>query len=181
VSTDRFFDTMAAIIRKAIPWIGYAAIYEYSVATVNGDGTYDLRAVDITAGLPPLSNVPFKPGIPGLTTTLQAGSFVYVGFINHRADRPFIVNVAAPGDPGFTPSSSQVDASGAITVGHASSAVNLGGGYARVLRDGDPINMIAATVTPGAGSGVVKGFLTFDNTAAPAPGPPPTGFWTVKA
>ena len=126
-ASDRFFDAVLAVIRKAFPWLGYCATYEYSVFTVNGGGaSYDLGPVALTAGLPPLPTVAFKPGMPGLTSTLQVGSLVYVTFINHDPTRPFIVGVSNPQDPGFVPTSLALQCSAAVSI-NTSGLVHAGG------------------------------------------------------
>lgn len=160
--TDRLFDTFLAAVRKAFPWWGYCATYEYSIFTINGGGAYDLRPTD--GSLPPLPSVKFKPGIPGLTALLRVGCLAYVTFINHDSGRPMIVSLADPDDAGFVPLGFTLQASGniAITSGAVLSAdgtsVALGAAEAPVVRVGDTVAIAGAspavgviTVTMGLG------------------------------
>jgi hypothetical protein len=175
---DELLDKFLAVARAAFPRIGYLGTYEYTVFSVIGN-QYDLRPTD--ASLPPIPPSPFKPGIPGLTSTLQVGSLVYVTFINSDPARPFIVAVAGPGDQGFTPTSVAIDASGAITMGHASSTVNAGGGFARVLRDGERVSITGLVAGATPVTAVPGGsFIAIDPTVI-TPGAPPGGYSTVKA
>ena len=175
---DRFLDSFRAIVRETFPRMFYLGTYEYKVNS-GASNLYELAPTDPVAGLPPISSCPIKPGVAGATSTLAVGSLVYVTFINSDPARPCIVGLAGPGDAGFTPTTIAVDASGQITLGHASSVVNLGGGYSPVLRSGETISLVATGVAVGACT--IKGVITYDPTIEVAPGPPPTGFSTVKA
>lgn len=185
---DRAFDSFARAVRNALPWIGYCGIYEYRVFGANPP-TYELRPTVPASGLPvfggtkpDMGPVSVKPGVPGVTSSLSVGALVLVSFIDCDPARPFIVAVGGPGDAGFLPTGITYDASGPVTIGHGSSAVSLGGGFARVLRDGEQVTLTSITSTgawPGAGA-ITSAIITI-GPAEIIPGAPPTGFSTVTA
>ncbi len=76
--------------RRADPLLLYRCFYRARVVAQSAD---HLRVDVIPEGedglLPPMSNVPLRHGIPGLTVDVGGGAYVLVGWENGKPDRPF--------------------------------------------------------------------------------------------
>jgi len=152
---DRLFDAVRSVIREFVmPLVSPRGIYEYAVFSQSGNG-YDLQPTDLTLGLPPLPDVVFKPGIPGLTSSLQTGTLVYVSFVNADQSKPFILAVAGPQDAPFVPSTMTLDSTGRIHVGGTETADPAT--FGRFLRSGDSVTIGTGSAPTGATGTIVFG------------------------
>lgn len=171
---DRLLDDLRAIVRETFPRLAYLGTYEYVIFEASAP-TYNLKPTDPKAGLPPLPNVRLKPGIPGLTTAMVVGAFVYVTFADSDPARPIILAVSGPDDDdgGFTPTSIALDAG----------EILLGGAGGRVLRDGEAVRVqvTGAIVAGGSGSIDALGTITINPLVEVLEGDPGVGFSKVKA
>lgn len=108
---DRILADFRALSRAATPEL--AALYEYDYIVQSSDGnTVDALPFDRTAGLPPISGVPIRTGIPGAKVTPKPGTRLAIGFLDADYTR-FVV-------------SGVYDSSQALEVTFDALAVNLG-------------------------------------------------------
>lgn len=107
-----------------------AVPYTARVVSQNADGTLEL--VPYSSKLPPLTRVPIRYGVPGVTANVAAGARVLVEFEEGQASRP----VATVWD---TASVTELVVSAAL--------VKLAGGERQVAYEGDPIVALVDSVT----------------------------------
>lgn len=89
---DRIMGSLRKIIAAEMPNLAYGAIWEYSITSVNGDGTVNGRPTDSAIQLPPLSNVPFTPRASGGTSKPTVGNSFLVEFLNFSGTKYGIVS-----------------------------------------------------------------------------------------
>lgn len=77
---DRISASFNKLVRGIVAPTDYHALYPARVVSQNADGTLELQP-DLSK-IPPLSKVPIRTGIPGVTVKLSAGARVLLGFEN---------------------------------------------------------------------------------------------------
>lgn len=171
---DRVVGDFQHAIRETFPALAFACGYRYRVQSVDGD-TLSLRPVRGDLDLPQLPKVPHRSGVPGVTHEVTVGSTVLVQFADGDPAWPFVAAYETPGASGFTPQSLTLAAVQSLAL--ECDSVSAAGGFARVLRDGDQINI------PGvqAGSGVTGVIVTLTQPDGGPPGPPPLFTSGLKA
>ena len=93
--SDRLKGPIQALARRSDPLALYARLYRARVLAQSGD----LLRVDVSPEdplLPPMSNIPLRHGIPGLTVSMAPGAILMVGWENSRPDLPFAALWANP-------------------------------------------------------------------------------------
>jgi hypothetical protein len=83
---DRVRGAFARLTNKVLPDIDYSKPYRAKVVSQNGDGSLELLPLD--AKLPPLSRVPIRYGIPGLSAKVAPGCTCLVAFDGGDPSRP---------------------------------------------------------------------------------------------
>ena len=158
---DRWWNAIARIVRKVIRPTWFHGAYEYRVTSCDG-GYCDVKPAAAGLGLPPISNVPVRVGIPGAIVDVQIGTTVLLAFVNGDPTRPFLAGYEGESGGGWLPISTGLDASIDVKLGQA---------LGRVLRSGDKV--IIPGVQPGPG---VTGILiALDPTVTALPGAPGVG------
>lgn len=114
-------NALRTLVREELSKLTYLGVYEYRVSGQSGD-RLTLRMPDKSLGLPDLSKVAMRPGIPGANATVRVGSAVIVQFVNGDPSRPMIVAFAAPDGDGFVSPLVSLDAD-SIELGSAVAAV----------------------------------------------------------
>lgn len=145
---DRLQRAIEGAIRALVP-VDYLAIYPCKVIAQQANGSLDLRPE--RAGLPDLSGVPIRCGLPGCKVTVAAGARVLVGFEGGRPDAPYAALwvESAP--------ATKIEIDGEIV---------FNAGTAEVARKGDAVGTLSGTTAAGP--------VTFTYTppgAAPSVGP----------
>jgi hypothetical protein len=87
MSADRIKDAWRAAA-NVDPMIRYRAIYRARVLGQSGD----LQAVSVRpydSSLPPMTDIPLRHGVPGITVQVLPGCTVQIGWDDGRPDRPF--------------------------------------------------------------------------------------------
>lgn len=93
IDYDRLKRGLTGFVRSLVgndiigPHVDYLAAYPCKVVTQNADGTLELQPDDVR--LPPMSRVPIKYGIPGVTATVQNGGRALVEFSGANPQYPF--------------------------------------------------------------------------------------------
>jgi hypothetical protein len=87
--TDRVLGPLRALIRNATARVDYFALYSAIVNSDNGDETCDITPEDTR--LPSMQAIPKAYGVPGLKTTVAAGSRVLLTHANGDPSKPIIV------------------------------------------------------------------------------------------
>jgi hypothetical protein len=85
---DRALASLRAIIRQEMIGLLYGRNYVGTVNSVNGDGTVNVLLND--SSMPPMQNVPIRPGSAGTTNKPSAGSQVTVAFTSD--EQPFVAS-----------------------------------------------------------------------------------------
>lgn len=98
----RIADAWRALAERLLPQARYAGTWEYRVVSQSGE-RLNLQAVRVANGLPDLSRVTVRPGVPGFRATWKKGSFCLVAFVNSDPGRPVVVGGDAPDSPGWVP------------------------------------------------------------------------------
>lgn len=90
---DRSLGAFRSLIERFVgnaligPRVDYLGAYPCVAVTQNGDGTLELQPDD--ARLPPLSSVPIRYGVPGVSATVANGGRVMVEFAGADPAKPF--------------------------------------------------------------------------------------------
>lgn len=126
--------------------IDASRFYAATVVAQNADGTLELKP-DETEKIAPLSKVPIRYGIPGVTAEVSRGARVRVSFDNGDREKP----IAALWEP---------DNSTLVQVSFA-------GGTASVARVGDTVNGGTITAVANLVSGVVSFIYTPAGSVVP--------------
>lgn len=77
---------LAAIVETVMRRVDYHALYVARVVTQHDDGTIDV--VPDTDKIPPMTEVPIRYGLPGISAKVKPGARVLVGFEGGEASRP---------------------------------------------------------------------------------------------
>jgi hypothetical protein len=115
---ERLRDELATFIRRVTGRLDYQALYPGTVRAQDGSGRLDIE-LDAPTTMPPLSGVPIRHGLPGVTVRVAAGARVMVTWERGDPSRP----VATLWEPG-----SVVD-------------IVVNGGTRHAARDGDSVSV----------------------------------------
>ncbi len=87
MSLDRVKGSLVAIIESVIgPRLDYRAAHPAKVVTQHLDGTLDV--VPDNADIAPMTKVPIRYGVPGVTAKIAVGARVLVEFAGGNPERP---------------------------------------------------------------------------------------------
>lgn len=165
-SGDREKAAQAAFVKQQIPQLDRMSLYEARVIAQRADGTLDLKCDNATIGDCP--GTPIWHGLPGMSVTVAPGARVKVGF-----------DAASPTGRFCLTFKTEAEALSititADTISLRADEVLLGDGTDRLLRSGDPLDILGVQ----AGAGVTGAVATLA-AAVTEPGPAPTGFSRVK-
>jgi hypothetical protein len=118
-SLDRLKSSLQAIVRTfADSPLDYKAMYPAKVVSQSGN---QLELLPDDTRIPPLSNVPMRLGVPGITATVAPGSRVLLGW--------------AAGDP-QKPVATLWESSSVTSLNISATTITLNGGVANVARAG---------------------------------------------
>ena len=147
--TSRRLAALRAILDKLDPGRKFRSVYEYRVVTQDGEHL-NLQPVRVSTGMPFLSGVRVRPGVPGAKAQHVLGSYVLVTFVDGDPGRPIVIGFPDPESGGFAPNVLELDAT----------ALLLAGGGAAVGRVGDSVQVTftatdaaAISAPPGTGGG----------------------------
>jgi hypothetical protein len=74
--------------------VPYAQAYEYVITASNPAlGTVDALPADPNRGVPPLTGVPYRSGVPGGSAQLTQGTHVAFGFLDGNPAKPILLGV----------------------------------------------------------------------------------------
>lgn len=132
--SSRALAAMRAIFEQLDPDRAYRGVTEYRVTSLSGD-RMNLEPVRVSTGMPTLTRVKARPGLPGCKGAPKLGCRVLVGFVEASPARPY---VAAYED-------SEGD-------GYLATSLNLLNGSNGVARVGDSVSITLVNVQP-AGPG----------------------------
>lgn len=122
----RLSGALEALISRLLPDMRYYGAYEFRVVSQDVD-RLNLQPTRAVFGLPELTRVPVRYGVPGWKSTSAAGSLVVVTFINAEPSRPAVIAFDDPSSAGWTPTSTTVTAAGTLTVNGGDVTVNASG------------------------------------------------------
>ncbi len=111
--TSRRLAAMRALDEQLDPDRRFRSVWEYRVVTLSGK-RLNLQPVQVSTGMPSLSNVPFRPGVAGCDVAAQLGSRVLVGFVNEDPARPYVSAFEDPDGEGFVPTTLDLTAGGMV-------------------------------------------------------------------
>jgi len=141
--TSRALTAFRRLLEQLEPDRRFRGIFEYRVVTQEGERV-NLQPIRVSTGMPDLSRVTVRPGIPGAKATHALGSRVLVGFVDGTPARPVVVGYEDADGDGFVPTVLELDAT----------AIQLGAGAVlAAARVTDPViaGPFAGTIT-GPGS-----------------------------
>ena len=128
--SSRTLDAFRAILEGLDPDRAFRGQSEYRVVSRSGDRV-GLEPVRVSTGMPDLSRVVSRPGLPGCKGGAAIGSRVLVAFADSSPARPYVCGYEDADGSGFVPTTLVLD---------ASSSIKLGDGATKgVVRDGDDI------------------------------------------
>ncbi len=104
-------DSLQALLEQLDPDRPYRGLTEYRVGVSEGT-RLTLQPVRVSTGMPTLSRVPVRPGVPGLSGEVQNGTRVLVGFIDSDVARPFVAAFEEEDGDGFQPTTLTLRAGG---------------------------------------------------------------------
>lgn len=129
-ASSRALQGFRAIIDQLDPDRAFRGQSEYRVTSRSGDRV-GLEPVRVSTGMPELTRVVARPGLPGCKGGAAIGSRVLVGFADSSPARPYVCAYEDANGSGFVPTTLVLD---------ASSSIKLGDGATKgVVRDGDDI------------------------------------------
>ncbi len=122
---SRRLDAMRRIVLGLFPEWRYRGVYEYRVATQEGE-RLNLQPARVASGMPPLARVPVRPGMAGLRANVMLGELVLVAFADSDPSRPNVIAHDAPDAPGWMPLTLELGGPGALGVARQTDAVVAG-------------------------------------------------------
>lgn len=142
-TTARRLAAQRRIYEQLDPRRRYRAIYEYRVVTQDGERV-NLQPIRVSVGMPDLSRVPIRPGIPGARANVTLGTRVLVGFIEADPSRPVVLGFEDAEGDGFSPLVLEFNATTTIKIG--------AGAVLAAARQTDPVvaGPFAGTITAGS-------------------------------
>lgn len=133
-TNSRRIAALRAILQQLFPNIKFAGLYEYRIVTQDGE-RLNLQPVRVSLGMPTLSRVMVRPGLPGCKAQHSLGSRVVVGFVNADATKPVVVSFEDAESSGFVPP-----------------LLDLAGGGPAVARTGDQVQVFLPPTLPVVGT-----------------------------
>ena len=146
--TSRRLSALRKIVDQLDPDRKFRGTYEFRIVTVTGN-RLNLQPVRVSTGMPNLSRVFVRPGVPGVGAQYKLGSRVLVTFIDGDPGRPAVGNFEDADGAGFLPDMLQL----------AGTA-----GAMPVARLGDQVTSFLPPTLP------VVGTVTVDGTPVLLPG-----------
>jgi len=138
---DRTMEALRALILSVFPALKYWVVHEYAVIECDGlTFSGQPTDADFSPALP--TAVPYAPALAGAYSVVPIGTLAYVGFANADPSKPYLVRFTA----NATSTTTTIDA-GTVNVGPGASAVNIGDGFAAIVREGD--SYTATGIVPG--------------------------------
>lgn len=117
--SNRHLTALERIIRQLLPDYRYrGGPYEFRLVTQDGERA-NLQPVRASLGLPDLSRVRIRPGLPGCRATLTLGTVVLVQFVNSDPSRPVVVGFEDAEGPAFATALLELGAGVGPTLGVA--------------------------------------------------------------
>lgn len=154
---SRVSGALAALIEQLMPDLRYYGSYEFRVVSQD-ENRLNLQPTRAVFGLPELTRVPVRYGVPGWKSTVEQGSLAVVTFVNADPSRPAVVGFDDPSSPGWIPASTTVSVSGALTVNTGDATVNASGDV-DVTADGNAV-VEATTIKLGAAAALAAARVT---------------------
>ena len=149
-------DTLSAIVEALVgPRLDMRAAYPARVVTQNADGTLDV--IPDSSRVPPLTKVPIRYGIPGVSATVANDARVLIEFANGDPSKPY---------------ASVWESASVTKLTLDASLVRLADGDRNVAREGDPVVvMLTPAALSGAASGsvAITGFILSGTSKVRAP------------
>lgn len=142
---SRRVEALRRLIRQLLPEYKWRGVYEYRIGQQSGE-RLSVQPIRTSAGLPSISRVKVRPGIPGARAEHTLGSQVLVSFIDGDPARPVVIGFDDAESDGFIPDQLDLcEAEGCV------------------VREGDTIALTdsstgAITITVGAGGEKSKVF-----------------------
>lgn len=122
-SVSRRLSALRALFDQLDPSRPFRGITEYRIVTQSGV-RLNVQPVQVSTGMPSLSNVIVRPGVPGVQAQYLLGSRVLVGFVNADPGRPVVIGFEDAGGSGFLPTSLSL-LGGAAAIGRVGDAVQV--------------------------------------------------------
>lgn len=126
--SDRALGAFLSLVRAELRHTDYHRILEYKINSTASGGYVDIVPMRTKMGLPNLSNIPLRPGVPGGGGVPATGSSCLVAFLDGEPTRPVIVAYDGEAANGWKPSVSRLNASSTVEIGKDASMVELAGG-----------------------------------------------------
>jgi hypothetical protein len=157
--TDRLLGPFRRLVRAAMRPTDYYRLAEYKVSKVD-TGYLDIRPMRTGVGLPELTNVPTRAGVPGGGGDPVVGSSVLVAFADGVPTRPMIVSYDGEAANGWKPTKSRLNATTLVEIGKDAASVEIAGGSQYVALANlvkSELQSIAAALVSHTHSGVQTG------------------------
>jgi hypothetical protein len=113
-SVSRRLSALRALFDQLDPSRPFRGITEYRIVTQSG-ARLNLQPIQVSTGMPSLSRVVVRPGVPGVQAQYALGARALVGFVNADPGRPVVIGFEDAEGSGFLPQSlSILDGTSAI-------------------------------------------------------------------
>ncbi len=156
---DRLKAAFQRLLQPLVSRLDYSCLYGATVAGQNGDGSVEL--VPSTSKLPPLSKIPIRYGIPGLSVLVNAGALALVGWENADPSSPYCLLASSA---------------------NGVQSISFMGGNQPLARQGDVVSVTFPLIIPFTGTiGGLPAVGTITVAPSPAPGLIITGRKEVTA
>ena len=114
--SSRRLDSMRKIVEGLDPDRKFRSPVEYRVTSLTGD-RINAQPVRVSLGMPDVSRVLARPGLPGCKGNAKLGSRVLISFIEADPSRPVVTGYEDAAGSGFVPTTLVIDASSSIKIG----------------------------------------------------------------
>lgn len=115
-ASSRFVSNFKAILDQLDPDRAFRAPVEYRVTSLTGD-RINAQPVRASLGMPDVTRVLARPGLPGCKGNAKLGSRVLISFIEADPSRPVVTGYEDAAGSGYVPTTLVVDASSSIKIG----------------------------------------------------------------
>lgn len=130
--SSRRLDSMRKIVEGLDPDRKFRSPVEYRVTSLTGD-RINAQPVRVSLGMPDVSRVLARPGLPGCKGAAKLGSRVLIEWIEADPSRPVVTHYEDADGAGFVPTTLVFDASSSIKIGADATK--------GAARDGDAIRL----------------------------------------
>lgn len=122
-ASSRRLSAFRALFDQLDPNQKFRGVWEYRIVTQDGE-RLNLQPVRVSTGMPDLSRVYVRPGLPGCKALYTLGSRVLVGFVDSDPSRPVVLGFEDAEGAGFLPTTLKL-AGGGPAIGRVGDSIQI--------------------------------------------------------